>query len=361
MSIKSRLVTGFAVAALALTSLTASAQKKDPDVGGAAMYPTKNIVENAVNSPIHTTPRRRRQSRRSRRNALPAPAPSPSSRRPMTPSPNSPRARLTRSSSRRTKATLVKILTYHVVSGKYDAKMIEKMIKKGGGKATPETPLKASPSPLPTRAAPSPSPTPRAAPPPSPLRMCTSRTASSTSSTPCLCPNCRTVTHSSPEQKGCPTGHPFALPHAPHHRTTMRHHFNAEQWLPYPVELVFAFFSNPENLPRQMPTWQKARIEEATFAPPPPHPPGPTRHRRRRHRRRWHAPHSELPPRPVLAHPHPVGRRNLRVRLERSLLRYAAPRPFRLLASLPPRPRRKPHRQRRRHHSRDPRHRPGRV
>jgi ligand-binding SRPBCC domain-containing protein len=52
----------------------------------------------------------------------------------------------------------------------------------------------------------------------------------------------------------------------------MRHTFKAEQWLPYPLELVFAFFGNPENLPRLMPPWQKARIEEASFAPPPPRP-----------------------------------------------------------------------------------------
>ena len=52
----------------------------------------------------------------------------------------------------------------------------------------------------------------------------------------------------------------------------MRHTFQAEQWLPYPVEQVFAFFANPENLPRLMPPWQKARIEEAAFAPPPPRP-----------------------------------------------------------------------------------------
>ena len=43
-----------AVAALAITSLSAHAQK-DPTVGGAAMYPTKTIVENAVNSPINKT------------------------------------------------------------------------------------------------------------------------------------------------------------------------------------------------------------------------------------------------------------------------------------------------------------------
>ncbi len=36
------------------SALHASAQK-DPMVGGAAMYPTKNIVENAVNSKDHTT------------------------------------------------------------------------------------------------------------------------------------------------------------------------------------------------------------------------------------------------------------------------------------------------------------------
>src|ERR1700704_5799181 len=52
----------------------------------------------------------------------------------------------------------------------------------------------------------------------------------------------------------------------------MRAHFHAEKWLPQPVELVFAFFANPENLPRLMPKWQAARIEEASFRPPPPHP-----------------------------------------------------------------------------------------
>ena len=55
-------------------------------------------------------------------------------------------------------------------------------------------------------------------------------------------------------------------------------HFSTEQWLPYSVDLVFAFFANPENLPRLMPPWQKARIEEATFAPPPPRPVGTRRY-----------------------------------------------------------------------------------
>ena len=54
----------------------------------------------------------------------------------------------------------------------------------------------------------------------------------------------------------------------------MRHKFQAEQWLPYTLELVFAFFANPENLPPLMPGWQKARIEHANIAPPPPRPAG---------------------------------------------------------------------------------------
>jgi ligand-binding SRPBCC domain-containing protein len=58
----------------------------------------------------------------------------------------------------------------------------------------------------------------------------------------------------------------------------MRFSFKTEQWLPYPPELVFAFFANPENLPRLMPRWQQARIEEAVFAPPPPRPEGAPRY-----------------------------------------------------------------------------------
>jgi ligand-binding SRPBCC domain-containing protein len=48
----------------------------------------------------------------------------------------------------------------------------------------------------------------------------------------------------------------------------MRDTHHSEQWLPYSIELVFAFFSNPENLPRLMPPWQKARIEKAALTTP---------------------------------------------------------------------------------------------
>jgi ligand-binding SRPBCC domain-containing protein len=49
----------------------------------------------------------------------------------------------------------------------------------------------------------------------------------------------------------------------------VRYHFQAELWLPYPLEQVFTFFADPANLPRLMPEWQKARIETATYIAPP--------------------------------------------------------------------------------------------
>jgi ligand-binding SRPBCC domain-containing protein len=44
------------------------------------------------------------------------------------------------------------------------------------------------------------------------------------------------------------------------------------QWVPFPVELVFAFFANPGNLPHLMPKWQKAKVESSRVIPPPPRP-----------------------------------------------------------------------------------------
>lgn len=60
----------------------------------------------------------------------------------------------------------------------------------------------------------------------------------------------------------------------------MRYTFQTEQWVPYPVELVFAFFANPENLARLMPAWQRPRIEEASYVAPPPRPAEPDPARR---------------------------------------------------------------------------------
>jgi ligand-binding SRPBCC domain-containing protein len=50
----------------------------------------------------------------------------------------------------------------------------------------------------------------------------------------------------------------------------MPHHIEFEHWVPFPIELVFAFFSNPENLPRIMPAASATKIIRLTRTPPPP-------------------------------------------------------------------------------------------
>lgn len=52
----------------------------------------------------------------------------------------------------------------------------------------------------------------------------------------------------------------------------MPQHFETSQWVPFPVELVFAFFANPHNLPHLMPAELSARIEDVRLNPPPPRP-----------------------------------------------------------------------------------------
>jgi ligand-binding SRPBCC domain-containing protein len=41
-----------------------------------------------------------------------------------------------------------------------------------------------------------------------------------------------------------------------------------EQWVPFPVDRVFAFFADPLNLPRLLPAWQDARIDSLELQPP---------------------------------------------------------------------------------------------
>lgn len=52
----------------------------------------------------------------------------------------------------------------------------------------------------------------------------------------------------------------------------MIRHFETAQWVPYPVELVFAFFANPQNMPHLMPPQLKARVDDMRLQPPPPRP-----------------------------------------------------------------------------------------
>jgi hypothetical protein len=41
------------------------------------------------------------------------------------------------------------------------------------------------------------------------------------------------------------------------------------EWVPFPLERVFLFFANPENLPRIMPPSTNTRIEDLHLVSPP--------------------------------------------------------------------------------------------
>jgi ligand-binding SRPBCC domain-containing protein len=49
-------------------------------------------------------------------------------------------------------------------------------------------------------------------------------------------------------------------------------HLFFEQWVPFPIERVFAFFSNPENLPRIMPASSGTKLITLKRKPAPPSP-----------------------------------------------------------------------------------------
>ncbi|HUY95152.1 MAG TPA: hypothetical protein VMU71_07625 [Terracidiphilus sp.] len=52
----------------------------------------------------------------------------------------------------------------------------------------------------------------------------------------------------------------------------MTRHFETSQWVPFAVELVFAFLANPQNLVHLAPPHLKLRVEDVRFTPPPPRP-----------------------------------------------------------------------------------------
>lgn len=120
---------------LSVTSFAQGSMTKEKtvEVGGAAMYPSKNIVENAVNSKDHTTlvaavkaaglvetlqgagPFTVFAPTNSAFNLLPA-------------------GTVETLLKPENKAKLTGVLTYHVIAGKLDSKELAKWIKKGNGK-----------------------------------------------------------------------------------------------------------------------------------------------------------------------------------------------------------------------------------
>ncbi|WP_293880316.1 fasciclin domain-containing protein [Sphingomonas sp.] len=122
------------LAALAITAVAVPAVAKNPMVGGAAMYPTKNIVQNAVNSKDHTTLVAAVKAA-GLVDTLSGPGPftvfAPT---------NAAFAKLPAGTvdtlvKPENKGTLTSILTYHVVAGRMTSADIAKAIKAGKGKA----------------------------------------------------------------------------------------------------------------------------------------------------------------------------------------------------------------------------------
>jgi uncharacterized surface protein with fasciclin (FAS1) repeats len=111
---------------------------KDPMVGGAAMYPTKNIIENAVNSKDHTTLVAAVKAA-GLVDTLSGPGPFTVFAPTNEAFDKLPAGTVDTLLKPENKDTLVKILTYHVVPGKVSSKELIKLIKKGGGTATIKT------------------------------------------------------------------------------------------------------------------------------------------------------------------------------------------------------------------------------
>jgi uncharacterized surface protein with fasciclin (FAS1) repeats len=141
MSLPSRgLLLGACVLALASAGaplVLAQGAMSDPMVGGAAMYPSKTIVENAVNSPDHTTLVAAVKAA-GLVDTLNGPGPftvfAPT---------NEAFAKLPPGTvdslvKPENKDALTKVLTYHVVAGRYDAKELMALAKSGGVLTTVE-------------------------------------------------------------------------------------------------------------------------------------------------------------------------------------------------------------------------------
>ncbi len=130
--------TSLLIAAICLSTCIVSAQEKTVMVGGAAMYPSKNIIENAVNSKDHTTlvaavkaadlvetlegtgPFTVFAPTNEAFNKLPAGA-------------------VDNLLKPENKSQLTSVLTYHVVAGKIDSNTLMDWIKKNGGTYTAAT------------------------------------------------------------------------------------------------------------------------------------------------------------------------------------------------------------------------------
>ena len=127
---------GLAVAvALSLSTVTAAAQVT---VGGAPMYATKDIVDNAVNSKDHTTLVAAVKAA-GLVDTLKSPGPFTVFAPTNTAFSALPAGTVDALLKPENKPQLTKVLTYHVVPGKLDAAGLMKQVEAGGGKAMLKT------------------------------------------------------------------------------------------------------------------------------------------------------------------------------------------------------------------------------
>ncbi len=138
------LITRFtlAVVAIAFVSTTTFAQgmmkEKTVMVGGAAMYPSKDIVDNAVNSKDHTTLVAAVKAAglvETLKSAGPFTVFAPTNAA----FEKLPEGTVDNLLKPENKSSLTKVLTYHVVAGRMDAQDLSKAIKAGKGMATLKT------------------------------------------------------------------------------------------------------------------------------------------------------------------------------------------------------------------------------
>jgi uncharacterized surface protein with fasciclin (FAS1) repeats len=143
-SIAAALLAGaLSVGFVSLGAINASAQsattsEKTVTVGGAPMYPSKNIIENAVNSKDHTTLVAAVKAA-GLVETLSGPGPFTVFAPTNEAFEKLPKGTVETLVKPESKATLTKILTYHVVAGKLTAADLVKQVKDGKGKAMLKT------------------------------------------------------------------------------------------------------------------------------------------------------------------------------------------------------------------------------
>lgn len=133
---KMKLLSAATVIAVACAGVAIAAA--DPMVGGAAMYDTKNIVQNAMNSKDHTTLVAAVKAA-GLVSTLEGPGPFTVFAPTNAAFDALPQGTVATLLKPENKPELTKILTYHVVPGRLDTHALDKEIKAGGGKAMLKT------------------------------------------------------------------------------------------------------------------------------------------------------------------------------------------------------------------------------